>query len=96
MNRRPNLLRRFQLWRARCEMEKRIVRLSEAERRDILAKSPYEALVWQGEGYHVVRKGGSSLAEDYVDTIGEVAPRDAEDWLIARWLEDEDRRAGSL
>lgn len=73
-------------------MERRIAALNEAERQDILAKSPYEALVWQGEGYHVVRKGGSSLAEDYVDTIGEVSPRDAEDWLIARWLEDENKR----
>lgn len=95
MNRQPNIFRRFQFWRVRRAMEKRIARLSEPERAEILAKSPYEALVWQGEGYHVVRKGGSSLAEDYVDTIGEVAPRDAEDWLIARWLEDEDRRAGS-
>lgn len=72
-------------------MERRIAALNDAERQDILAKSPYEALVWQGEGYHVVRKGGSSLAVDYVDSIGEVSPRDAEDWLIARWLEDEDK-----
>lgn len=95
MHRRPNIFRRFRLWRVRRAMERRIMRLSEAERAEILAESPYEALVWQGEGYHVVRKGGSSLAEDYVDTIGEVAPRDAEDWLIARWLEDEDRGTGS-
>ena len=72
-------------------MGRRIAALSEGERREILDQSPIEALAWQGQGYLAVRKGGSSLDEDYVDTIGEVSPREAEDWLIAQWLEAEDR-----
>lgn len=91
MHRRPNLFRRFQFWRARRAMEKRIARLTEAERAEIIEKSPLEAAAFQGEGYHVFRKGVKDMNAAYVDTIGEVYPRDAEDWIIARWLEEQDQ-----
>lgn len=93
MHRRPNIFRRFQLWRARRAMAKRIARLTEAERTDIVARSPLEAAAFQGEGYHAFRKDVQGMNEAYVDTIGEVAPRDAEDWIIARWLEDREQKS---
>lgn len=93
MHRRPNLLRRIQLWRARRAMAKRIARLTEAERTDIIARSPLEAAAFQGEGYHVFRKDIKDMKEAYFASIGEVAPRDAEDWIIAQWLEDQDGKS---
>ncbi len=83
-------LRRW--WAARA-MARRIAALDEDERRRIVATSPYDAAAFQGEGYHVFRKDDPDFHTGYVTSLGEIDPRSAEDWIIARWLEDEDARA---
>jgi hypothetical protein len=79
-------LRRFFADRA---MRRRIAALSEAERARIIAASPLDAAAFQGEGYHVFRKDVADMTAAYVTSPGEVDPRTAEDWIIARYLEDE-------
>jgi hypothetical protein len=83
-------LRRW--WAARA-MSRRIAALDEDERRRIVAASPYDAAAFQGEGYHVFRKDDPDFHTGYVTSLGEIDPRSAEDWIIARWLKDEDARA---
>jgi hypothetical protein len=77
-------------WRAET-VEERIASFTEAERTEILAKSPFEALFFQGEGFHVFRKDEKDFYAAYVTVLGEVSQRFAEDWVIARWLEEEER-----
>jgi hypothetical protein len=72
----------------RQAMKGLIARLTDAERSEILAKSPFETGAFQGEGFHVWRKDSSA---GFVTQLGEVSHRDAEDWIIARWLEEEDK-----
>src|SRR5436190_794700 len=88
----PNLFRRFQYWRARRAMAKRIAKLAPAERADILARSPLEAAAFQGEGFHVFLKNVKDMNPAYIDSLGEVSPEDAEDWVIARWREEQDKQ----
>jgi hypothetical protein len=91
MNRRPNLVRRFLTWRSRSAMAKRIARLTPEERTAILQKSNLEAALFQGEGFHIFRKDIKDMQAAYVDSVGEVPSECAEDWIIARWLEEQDR-----
>ena len=88
MPKRPSDIEFF--WRGET-VEKRIAILTEAERTEFLAKSPFEALFFQGEGFQVFRKDEKDFYAAYVTVLGEVSQRFAEDWLIARWLEEEER-----
>jgi hypothetical protein len=71
-------------------MEDRLNSLTEAQRREILARSSLEAAPFQGTGFHILRKNVQDLDEAHVDVLGEVSARYAEDWIIARWLEEHD------
>ena len=95
MSGRPNIFRRFQLWRARLTMAKRIAGLTQAERAAIIEKSPLDAAAFQGEGFHVFRKDVADMSEAYVTSLGEISGEAAEDWIIARWLEEEDARTAA-
>ena len=77
---------------ARRAMRRRIAALSTAERERILAASNLEAAGFQGEGFHVFRKDIADTNQAYVCSLGEIATADAEDWIIARYLDEEDRR----
>jgi hypothetical protein len=85
---------RLRRWLGDRAMRRRIAALGEAERERIIAASPYDAAAFQGEGYHVFRKDDPDYRTGYVTSLGEIDPRSAEDWIIARWLEGEDGRAG--
>jgi hypothetical protein len=77
-------------WCKNRKIERRINRLSEVERQEIIEKSPYEIGVFQGEGYHVFLKSEPDFTKGYVDTIGEVSRETAENWLIKTyWKENE-------
>lgn len=80
------MLARFRRWRDRRAMERRIALLDEEQRQRIIDASPMEAAAFQGEGYHIFRRDEPDLKAAYVTTLGEIAPRDAEDWIIAHWL----------
>jgi hypothetical protein len=76
-------------WLENCRLEKKLSRLSKDAREEILTKSPYEAVPFQGEGYHVFLKNNPDYYEGYVATIGEVSPKEADDWIIKRfWNEN--------
>ncbi len=81
---------RFPTLQARYALAKSIKKLSDVERANILAHSPLETGPFQGEGFHVWHKGVDWPA-GYVTSLGEVSYRDAEDWIIARWLEGKDK-----
>jgi hypothetical protein len=83
---------RLRHWLAERAMRRRIAKLSEEERQRIVAASPFDAAAFQGEGYHVFRKDDPDFHTGYVTSLGEIDPRSAEDWIIARWLEDTDAR----
>ena len=87
------MLARFRRFLAVRAMRRRIAALSADERRRIIAASPLDAAAFQGEGYHVFRKDVADMNAAYVTSLGEVDPRAAEDWIIARYLEDETEAA---
>jgi hypothetical protein len=84
------MLRRLRGWIAARRMRRRIASLSAAEREALLQSSPLDLGLFQGEGYHVFRKDEPDMNRAYVCSLGEIAPRDAEDWIIARALEAAD------
>lgn len=72
------------------QIKRRIKQLSDAERQEIIEKSPYEACAFQGEGYHVFLKSNPDYNEGYVTSLGEISPQAAEDWIIKTyWKENE-------
>ncbi len=72
-------------------IECKIKRLSLAERREILEKSPIVAVPFQGEGFHVFRKDDPDYYTGYIASIGEMSNEDAEDWIIKQYfLENKD------
>ncbi len=77
---------RIRRWLDQRAMAKRIAALDDDQRRRIVAASPLEAAAFQGEGYHVFRRDEPDARAAYVTSLGEVAPRDADDWIIAHWL----------
>lgn len=77
---------RIRRWLDQRAMARRIAALDEGQRRRIIAASPLEAAAFQGEGYHVFRRDEPDIKAAYVTSLGEVAPRDADDWIIAHWL----------
>jgi hypothetical protein len=82
-------------WLTQRHIARRVASLTDEQRRAIVEASPYDAGAFQGEGYHVFRKGIADLAEAYVTSLGEVDGRTAEDWITARHFEEEDaRRSG--
>lgn len=83
----------LQSWLARPVKRRRMHDLTREGREEILRRSPLEAVVFQGEGFHVFRKGVADMNEAYVTSLGEISCEAAEDWIIARWLEEEDARA---
>lgn len=86
------MIGRLRRWLARRAVERRIAGLGDAERKAIVDASPLEAAAFQGEGFHVFRKGVADLKEAYVTSLGEVDWRTAEDWIIAQSFADEDAR----
>jgi len=82
----------FRRYGAARALQKRIAALAPGERQAILAASPFEAAAFQGEGFHVFRKDLTDLETAYVTSLGEVDSRTAEDWLIARALENGEAR----
>lgn len=68
------------------QLEKRIRRLTEAERQAILQASPLEAGLFQGEGFHVFLKSEPDFEKAYVESLGEISARAAEDWIIRHYL----------
>lgn len=74
------------------ELKRRIAAMSSAERLRILAGSPLEAGVHQGQGWFVFRKGVADPDEAFVAILGEIDGKAAEDWLIERYLRDEEAR----
>ncbi|WP_461090042.1 hypothetical protein [Spirosoma gilvum] len=79
---------------AKRRLEGQIRRLSEVERQAILKASPYESGWFQGEGFHIFLKAEPDFEKAYVDSVGEVSARMAEDWIIRKYLlaEHENRR----
>jgi hypothetical protein len=69
-------------------MKGRIATLTDAERAEILAKSPFETGAFQGEGFRVWRKDSG---DGFEAILAEVSYRDAEDWIIERWLDEADK-----
>lgn len=80
------MLARIRRWLEGRAMARRIAALDDDQRRRIVAASPLEAAAFQGEGYHVFRRGEPDIKAAYVTSLGEIAPRDAEDWIIGHWL----------
>ena len=76
----------FKKYVEKRQLERRIRRLSEAERQAILADSPYELGWFQGEGFHIFLKNEPDFEKAYVDTVGEVPTIMAEDWVIRKYL----------
>ena len=69
---------------------RRIAGLTSGQREALLAASIHEAVPFQGEGVHVfLRDERIPRREAYVCSLGEIGPRDAEDWLIADLLRRE-------
>lgn len=67
-------------------LKNQIQRLSEAERREILEKSPFEAGFFQGTGFDVFRKDEPDFEKAYVRGLGHVMRDVAEDWIIEQYL----------
>lgn len=72
---------------AHLQLKRKIASLTISERAQILESSPYEAVPFQGEGYHVFLKAESDYHKGYVTTLGEISPRDAENWIIQQYFE---------
>lgn len=72
---------------AQLKLQQKIRALSPSERIQILEASPYEAVPFQGEGYHVFLKAEPDFNKGYVTTLGEISPREAEDWIIQQHFE---------
>lgn len=72
----------------RRKLKQKIRTLSQAERAQILESSPYEAVPFQGEGYHVFLKSVQDYHKGYVRTLGEISPEAAENWIIQQYLEN--------
>ncbi len=71
-------------------LRRRIAGLTADQRTVLLAASIHEAVPFQGEGVHVfLRDERIPRSEAYVCSLGEIGPRDAEDWLIAEVLRRE-------
>lgn len=73
-------------------LKRRIAAMPSAERLAILAASPLEAGAFQGQGWLVFRKGVADFNEAFVTALGEIDGKAAEDWLIERYLRDEEAR----
>ena len=71
------------------QLERQIRQLSAEERREILEKSPLEAGVFQGEGFHVFLKSEPDFQKAYVTSLGEITGDAAEDWIIRQYLAQE-------
>lgn len=78
----------FKKYLTRLKLKQKIRSLTPTERAQILASSPYEALPFQGEGYHVFLKAEPDFHKGYVTTLGEISPQDAENWIIQQHLEN--------
>ncbi|MDX2071573.1 MAG: hypothetical protein SFV55_24295 [Haliscomenobacter sp.] len=77
----------FKRYFARLKLQQKIRSLSPDERTQILEASPYEAVPFQGEGYHVFLKSEPDFHKGYVNSLGEISPVEAEDWIIQQYLE---------
>ena len=75
-------------WIENCRIEKWLRQLSETERQEMLEQSPYQAVPFQGEGYHIFLKCDPDYYTGFIASIGEVSPRDAEDWIIKRFRKE--------
>lgn len=78
----------FRKYRQERAIRRRLLALTPAERAAIVEVSPYDAAGFQGEGYHVFRKGIANLNEGYVCSLGEIPSADAEDWIIRQYWEE--------
>ncbi|RRB07259.1 hypothetical protein [Larkinella rosea] len=67
-------------------LKNRIRHLSEAQRREILDKSPFEAGFFQGTGFDVFRKDEPDFEKAYVYGLGHVMRDVAENWIIEQYL----------
>jgi hypothetical protein len=67
-------------------LEKQIKRLTEAERQEILEKSPLQAGYFQGTGYDVFLKSEPDFEKAYVYVLGHVMKEFAEDWIIKQYV----------
>lgn len=77
-------------WCKNRKIERRISKLSDTERQEIIKKSQYEAVAFQGEGFHVFLKSEPDFTKGYFTSLGEISAKDAEDWLIKTfWNENE-------
>ena len=79
-------------WYKNCQIERRIKQLSLEERQEILEKSPFVACAFQGEGFHVFLKSDPDYYTGYVTSIGEISGKDAEDWIIKRYWEENETK----
>lgn len=77
----------FKRYFARLKLQQKIRSLSSAERLQILEASPYEAVPFQGEGYHVFLKSEPDFHKGYITSLGEISPEEAENWIIQQYLE---------